>query len=223
MYIILKMLNSGRYTLENIKPLTIYWNMLRCKWYKWCNECSNPKFDWISAPWRIFCKSCLILNSFLRHGALDWRSIHLLTSRWVCLKKSNESFRLLSDYCMHLGMYYLALHHFDLKKTCKKMVKMPVQLCRTHRCAWNNLGRQQVISPFSQHPKKSITVSSAWRVFFTQQPSTPSLLKGSSQVHPTSIWTKKTTNIFYKRNVAETHVFNPTHNFPNTKIKSYLR
>lgn len=95
------------------KPLTIYWNMLRWKWYKWCNECSNPKFDWISALWRIFCKSCLMLNSFLRHGALDWRSIHLLTSRWVCLKKSNESFRLLSDYCMQLGMYYLALHHFD--------------------------------------------------------------------------------------------------------------
>ena len=59
--------------------------------------------------------------------------------------------------------------------------------------------------------------------FFTQQPSTPSLLKGSSAVHPTSIWTKKTTNIFFKRNVAETQVFNPTHNFPNTKIKAYLR
>lgn len=46
------------------------------------------------------------------------------------------------------------------------MVKMTVQLYPTHRCAWNNLGGQQVISPFSQHPKKSITVSSAWRVFF---------------------------------------------------------
>ncbi len=59
----------------------------RVVWRDAMTPLQQSEIDWICIPWQVFCKSSLTLNSFLRHGALDWRSIHLWTSPWVCLHK----------------------------------------------------------------------------------------------------------------------------------------